>query len=116
MRTESDILKIQNALKAHAKKIVGGGSAQEEDFLLHLEIAKVSGNTVLMLLMRIITPDIIKNHKKETAITEKRNKAILREHSEIVDQIIAQNTEGAKIAMRNHLKGISDFRLRKKST
>ncbi len=108
-RTEQDISMIKEALEAFEYKIAEGDSAEEEDFLLHLQIAEVSGNSVLKTLMRIITPDILKNFKKRHFSKEERNNAILTEHREIVDQIIAQNAKGASDAMRNHLKGISDL-------
>lgn len=39
-----------------------GESTNKEDFLFHQQIAEVSGNMVLKLLIRIITPVLLKNH------------------------------------------------------
>jgi len=108
-RTDEDISKIQTALLAFESKIEEGHSAEEEDFQLHLQIAEVSGNSVLKLLMRIITPDILKNFKKRYTNKQERNNDILKEHREIVDQIIAQNAKEAKNAMRKHLRGNTDL-------
>lgn len=107
-RNEKDILNIQSALKAYEDKVKQNVSAEDEDFFLHLQIAEVSGNSVLKLLMRIITPDILKNFTKRYTFKEDRNKEIMNEHREIVDQIIAQNAKEAKNAMRKHLRGISN--------
>lgn len=103
-RTEEDIIEIQNALDAYEAKILSDLPAQEEDYLLHFAIAKVSGNSVLNLLLRIITPDILKNYTKPYTSIEGRELDILNEHREIVNQIIAQNAKGASRAMRNHLR------------
>lgn len=103
-RTEKDIIAIQDALQAYEDKVTKGIPAQEEDFLLHLEIVKVSGNSVLNILLRIITPDILKNYIQKPTSNDERNSAILNEHREIVNNIIAQNAKGASRAMRNHLK------------
>lgn len=104
-RTEKDISLIQDALHAHEDKIKQGISAEKEDFLLHLQIAEVSGNSVLKLLMRIITPDILKSFTGTYANQDDRNQDILNEHREIVEQIIVQNPKEAKNAMRKHLRG-----------
>jgi len=103
-RTEEDILSIKSALKAHEDKINEGSPAEEEDFQLHLQIAEVSGNSMLKLLMRIITPDILKNFTAIHPDRAARNKDILREHRDIVDQIVGQNAKEAKNAMRRHLR------------
>lgn len=106
-RNEKDIELIQSALKAYEDKVATGASAEEEDFLLHLEIAKVSGNSVLKLLLRIITPDILKRFTKKHSQKENRSTEILNEHREIVNQIIAKNAKGASRAMKIHLKSNS---------
>jgi GntR family transcriptional repressor for pyruvate dehydrogenase complex len=98
-RTESDIIQIVTAMKAYENKIKKGKSAREEDYHLHLQITEVSGNSVLKLLMRIITPDIM-NSKMNTD-----KEAVLIQHREIVEKIIAKDAKGAKNAMRLHLRG-----------
>jgi len=108
-RTDKDIKMIQKAMIAHEAQIKKGASAEKEDFLLHFQIAEVSGNSVLKLLMRIITPDILKSFKQQNLNKDERNKEILNEHREIVKQIIDQNAKEAKNAMRNHLRGKSNL-------
>lgn len=104
-RTEQDIIMIQKALDAFEDKIKQGKPTEEEDFLLHLQIAEASKNSVLKLLMRIITPDILKKATSQNTDNANRKEAILKEHQEIVKQIIAQDAKGAKNAMRLHLRG-----------
>jgi len=107
-RTEQDIQMIQEALDAFEDKVKQGLPTGEEDFLLHLQIAEASKNSVLKLLMRIITPDILKKVTSQKARKSNRSKAILKEHREIVNQIIAKDAKGAKNAMRVHLRGPSN--------
>ncbi len=106
-RTDADIVLIQKALKAFEDKIAQGDSAKEEDFRLHLQIAEVGGNSVLKLLMKIITPDVMQKNRNQSLIKKGRKKALLKEHRDIVDKIIEQDAKGAKNAMRVHLRGIS---------
>jgi len=106
-RTEDDMAKIQKALKVHEDKIQSGSAAENEDFLLHFQIAEVSGNSVLKLLMRIITPDILKSFAGRHVNKEERNTNILAEHRQIVKQIVDQNPKEAKNAMRKHLRSNS---------
>jgi len=104
-RSDKDIIKIKEALKAFENKMQSGESTKKEDFLFHQQIAEVSGNTVLKLLMRIITPELLKNNISLIPNTEGRSEAVLQEHRDIVDLIIAQDAKGAKNAMRIHLRG-----------
>lgn len=92
-------------LRNYERKIKKGRNADEEDFLLYLKIAEISGNSVLLSLMRIITPDVLSHPTKKSTSQAKRTKDILNEHREIVEQIVLQNAKGASRAMRKHLKG-----------
>jgi len=103
-RTDKDIELIQKALNDYESKVKKNLPAEEEDAQLHLEIANVSGNSVLKLLLRIITPDIVKKYTNQSPNSESRNQITLDEHKEIVSQIINQNAKGASRAMRNHLR------------
>ncbi len=108
-RSEEDIVILQNALKAYEDKIIQEGSAVEEDLLFHLKIAEASRNTVLKSLMLIITPDIVKSFTKLKVCNDDSAKEIIDQHQQILDHIIAQNPEGAREAMKNHLKDILEF-------
>ena len=108
-RTEKDIENIQKALLDYEEKTKNNLPAKKEDFNLHLKIAEVSGNSVLKLLMNIITPDILNSFTTRYTNTEERILDIIKEHKEIVDQIIAQNPKEAKNAMRRHLRGVKKF-------
>ncbi len=112
-RTDEDIERIQHALLEYENKVNQNLSAAKEDFQLHLSIAEVSGNSVLKLLMNIITPDILNGFNTSYPVQEDRTKDILIEHKNIVDQIIAQNPKEAKNAMRQHLRGANSMFFKK---
>lgn len=108
-RTETDVEKIQKALQDYEDKVNQNLPSEKEDFQLHMQIAEVSGNSVLKLLMNIITPDILNSFTTSYSNKEDRMKDVLLEHKNIVDQIIAQNPKEAKNAMRSHLRGVNSI-------
>jgi len=108
-RTGKDIINIQKALLAYEDKVKEGVTAEKEDFNLHLQIAKVSDNSVLNLLMNIVTPDILNSFTTSYVNKAERTQDIIKEHREIVEQIIAQDPKEAKNAMRKHLRGVKRF-------
>ena len=103
-RTEEDIQRIKLAQKNHEIKFKSGEDAENEDINFHLQIAEISGNSVLKLMMRIITPDILKNSMWRNRSIETTSRSIIDEHDEIVQQIIQQNPKESKNAMRRHLR------------
>lgn len=109
-RTEKDIERIQKALLDYEAKVKLNLPAEKEDFQLHMQIAEVSGNSVLKLLMNIITPDILNSFRTSNKTKDARTQDILLEHKNIVDQIIAQNPKEAKNAMREHLRGANSIK------
>ena len=108
-RTQEDILSIQQALEAYAKKVLRKEQAVEEDLMFHLKIAEASKNTVLKSLMLIITPDIINNFIRLDVCKDNHIRDVLNEHEIIVKHIIDQNPEAAGMAMRVHLKEVVDY-------
>lgn len=108
-RTADDIIALQNALAAYESKVQHGQTAVEEDLMFHIKIAEASGNTVLKSLMMIITPDILKSFTKFEVCKDGRSLTALREHEEILQFIINQDTRGAEHAMRRHLDDIINF-------
>jgi len=105
-RTEEDIQLILEAKHNFEKTFLKEESAEHEDLLFHFQIAEISGNSILKLLLKIITPDILKNSLWKNRLNQKSKEQIIKEHQEIVDQIISQNVKESKNAMRNHLKGL----------
>ena len=104
-RTENHIKLIKEAQLVYENKIQRGETGEDEDLNFHLQIAEISGNSVLKLMMRIITPDILKNSDWRNRKVPKNHSDIIEEHKEIVKQIISKNPKESKNAMRKHLRG-----------
>ena len=103
-RTEEDIKLIKEAQNNYELKINSGEVAETEDLNFHLQIAEISGNSVLKVMMKIITPDILKNSIWRNRNNETIPRNIIKEHDDIVNQIISQNPKESKNAMRRHLR------------
>lgn len=110
-RTDNDLQQIKKALNAFIQKILTGEDAMQEDLLFHLAIAKASGNTTMNNLMLIITPEILTNFEKYHVCDKKENDglAIIKEHTEIYEAIIAQDTQLAKQKMKEHFKLLYEY-------
>ena len=108
-RTSDDIIMLQKALDAYEAKASQGIAAVEEDLLFHLKIAEVSKNKVLMSLLLVITPDILKSYNKLKVCDDSTTNKIIKEHRNILRHIINQDVEGAKDAMKKHLKDVAEF-------
>ena len=94
---------------AYEYKVNHGEQGVEEDLMFHLTIAEASKNSVLKSLMLIITPDIINNFINLDICKDGRSYQSLNEHKEILDHIIAQDSEKAAESMRIHLDDVIDY-------
>lgn len=104
-RTDYQINLINEAFVEFEHAIQNGQTGENEDLNFHLQIADISGNSVLKLMMRLITPDILKNARWRNRNRQKSQEEIIEEHREIVNQIILRNSKESKNAMRKHLRG-----------
>ncbi|MEO1260138.1 MAG: FadR/GntR family transcriptional regulator [Bacteroidota bacterium] len=116
-RTSEDIINIKKALIAYESKVKQGTQAVEEDLLFHLKIAEASKNSVLKSLMLIITPDIVNSFIKLDVCRDRPVYKALEEHEIILKHIVAQESNLAAEAMREHLKDVFEYsqNLKKKS-
>tara|TARA_R110002051_G_scaffold263759_2_gene323605 strand:- start:26436 stop:27137 length:702 start_codon:yes stop_codon:yes gene_type:complete len=101
-RTESDLLKMQEALEAYKEKVINNEDAVQEDLLFHLAIARASRNTTINRMMLIITPEIITNFEKYHVCDKDQSMKGIKEHQDIFDAIKEQNTQKAKEMMKVH--------------
>jgi len=110
-RTSADLDQIKKTLNAFIQKVLTGEDAMQEDLLFHLAIAKASGNTTMNNLMLIITPEILTNFEKYHVCDKKENDglAIIKEHTEIYEAIISQDTQLAKQKMKEHFKTLYEY-------
>jgi len=108
-RTKEDIVQLEDALRAYKDKITASDVAVEEDLLFHIKIAEAGKNNVLKSLLMIITPDIIKNYNELRVCDGSVLENTLKEHQEILDYIVKQDSKAAAKAMEKHLKGVLDY-------
>lgn len=110
-RTEQDLVQIKAALNAFIQKVLTGEDAMQEDLLFHLSIAKASHNSTMNNLMLIITPEILTNFEKYHVCDKKQNEGfeIIKEHTEIYEAIIAQDTQLAKQKMKEHFRTLYEY-------
>lgn len=108
-RTEDDLKKIKEALDAYTTKALNGEDAVQEDLLFHLAIAKASGNATINNMMLIITPEIITNFGKYHVCDDNQAAMVIKEHTDIYEAIIAQNSQLAKQKMKEHFKALYQY-------
>jgi GntR family transcriptional repressor for pyruvate dehydrogenase complex len=108
-RTDDDIREIEHALVAHRDKLQRDSDAVEEDLLFHLKIAEAGKNSVLNSLMLIITPDIMYYFKKHEVCSEGRAGLASEHHEVLLNHIINRDAHQAGLAMKEHLKDISEY-------
>ena len=95
---------MESALKAFEKKVRNNQVAVQEDLLFHLAIAKASKNSTLNTFMLKITPEIITNFAKYHVCDENQAFLGIEEHEAIFEAIKKQNTQEAKLKMKEHFK------------
>lgn len=108
-RTESDLLKMKDALNAYTEKVLNEEDAVQEDLLFHLAIARASGNSSMNNLMLIITPEIITNFEKYHVCDKDLANKGINEHQAIFDAIESQNPKLAKQKMKEHFKVLYQY-------
>lgn len=108
-RTDADLIRIQEALEAHKKKVLDGEDAVQEDLLFHLAIAKAAKNSTLNTLMLLITPGIITNFEKYHVCDDDHSFRVIKEHEDVVEAIKVQNPDLAKEKVKVHFKRLYEY-------
>jgi len=108
-RTKNDLIQIKSALDAYEEKVLKGEDAVQEDLLFHLSIARASGNSTLNTLMLIITPGIITNFEKYHVCDTSNAKNRIKEHKNVFDAIVDQNSGLAKEMLKIHFKELYSY-------
>lgn len=103
-RQLEDLVPMRNALTAMLN--VPHSSPHSEyvghDVRFHSEIAKLSGNSALCTIQRILM-DLIRPHLVGVLFSAQRRKVTNASHSEIYEALVEGNAEKARAAMRSHL-------------
>lgn len=103
------IRKLEDALIKYRSKVDSGAPAVEEDLLFHLQIAEISGNSVLKSLLLIIIPDIIQFTNSEKICSDGKSMKALKEHEVIFEAIKNKQPKEAGDALRAHLNDVLEF-------
>jgi GntR family transcriptional repressor for pyruvate dehydrogenase complex len=101
-RSEADLKNIKDALEAYEEKALSGEDAVQEDLLIHLAIAKASGNSTINTFMLTITPQIIIDFEKYHVCDKRLAQEGIKEHTEIYEAIKKQEPALAKQKMKDH--------------
>jgi GntR family transcriptional repressor for pyruvate dehydrogenase complex len=104
----TEILKWHSEIRAKSHE---DERALEEDHLLHLAIARASGNPVCLALVSYITPQIISLNADFAESDPDRFVRTFEEHDRIVRCILSGDAPGAAAAMRQHMEEAKKRRL-----
>ncbi|WP_338398203.1 FadR/GntR family transcriptional regulator [Persicobacter psychrovividus] len=105
-RTQEDLAHIEAAMLAYEKAVKENQTGLDSDFMFHLAIADAAQNSSLKSLLMVIMPDILEYFSKEEVCTASTKADAVEVHRKIFDFIVAQDVEGAKEAMLEHLKPV----------
>lgn len=106
-RTEEDIKAIKSAQQIFADQTLNHESGIEENILFHLKVVSASNNEVLKSLFMKIMPDLLTMFNKTKEQDDVKYLRGIKEHDQIIDYIIHQNSQGAEQAMEVHLENES---------
>ena len=106
-RTTANLNRMTELNDALRKKLEDGGSANEEDFGFHREVAAATGNDLFVTQFEYLRGEVGGSMSMALGLTklgsEERRRAVLREHQQIIDAIQAGDGEVAALQMRYHL-------------
>ncbi len=116
-RTEAQLSAMRDALGAFAAAAEAGRDAVGADFQFHLEIARATGNPHFEQLMTTLgAPSIprarLSTEQPDAAAQRDYLRRVNAEHESILNAIAAQDSEGARAAMRTHLANSRERRRR----
>lgn len=116
-RTQDNLAAMRKALDTLTRALEQGEDTVAADFQFHQEIARATQNDHYLDLISTLGSHIIPRARLEphAVVTEERRQYLRRvngEHEGIYDAIVAQDSEGARFAMRTHLANSRERRRR----
>lgn len=100
--TEADVQELET-LHTQMKSLAHDAEFTDYDVRLHLVLARVAGNTILLQMMEVLRQAL----SEYIFITVSRLQSVadlLREHEAVIDAVRRRDPEGAQIAMRHHVQ------------
>ncbi len=107
-RSQQDLKMIERRLAALRTALMSSAPAHEEDWLLHRAILAATGNDAFVAIFDRLQEEVMRILRAGVDISRARSpqvvEAMMGEHDAIVDAIRTQDSEGAALAMRWHLR------------
>ncbi len=101
---EDEIKSLLVTLEAHQKAVKSNKNGLNEDLIFHLEIAKISGNSIIHSMIMLITPQVHKFSESSNSCRNGRALDAYLEHESIFDAIASHNVNKAREAMHYHFE------------
>ncbi len=97
-----DLSRIAERMHAHAAAVGAGLSAEEEEALVHIEIAMTCGNSAIGQSVVALSPEIIKLSQEYNICRDDRPKEIAAEHEQMLHALRIRDGEQAVAAFRRY--------------
>lgn len=110
-RTPEQAERLQAVLGSLGGAYAARGTAVDEDYQFHLTVAEATNNPVILKVMASLADLFLQQLKATTYFLyhePKRVERLNREHGEIVQAIIDQRADDARVAMVNHLRRVAE--------
>lgn len=111
-RTEEDLKSINQALDVMGEEIANGGRGEKGDELFHEAITRAAKSAVLQKLMTFISEMVLET-RLESLGQPGRPERSLESHRKIAEAIRDGDSQGAAVAMQEHIEMVSDVALLK---
>lgn len=105
--TDEDLAELDRIMLEYVREVRYGGSGDELDLQTHLKLAKISKNTVVYQILKIIlTQD--NEYARFASVSEKKGniQTCLEQHESIVNAVKNRDAEAAVQAMKLHLNKV----------
>ncbi|WP_407538691.1 FadR/GntR family transcriptional regulator [Deinococcus radiomollis] len=100
--TESDVQELE-ALHEQMKSLAHDAEFTDYDVKLHLMLARVAGNAILLQMMEVLR-QALSEYIFITVSRLQNVEDLLREHDAVIAAIRRRDPEGAQLAMRHHVQ------------
>ena len=100
--TKEDVERLEEANRLLAEGYQAGEPGMENNPTIHKEIAEISGNRVLSIIMNVLM-DIHALRMKNIRLGEKGKEGVLRQHEKIISAIRKKDEPLAFECMRRHI-------------
>jgi GntR family transcriptional regulator, transcriptional repressor for pyruvate dehydrogenase complex len=106
------IAAMEDILRRHDEKVIGGHLAVKEDSEFHYSIATASGNSIVLKVLDVVM-DMLRETRSRSLQTRGRPEKSLAGHRRIMSAIKRRDAAGAERAMRQHISDIEEIVLHK---